>query len=46
MNEANRRGFLKTAAAGIAAASLAVDVLANRRTAPTGCPRGRWARPA
>jgi predicted aldo/keto reductase-like oxidoreductase len=38
MNEANRRGFLKTAAAGMAA-SFAVDVLANQQDNPDGLPK-------
>src|SRR5688572_16274455 len=39
MNEANRRDFIRTAAAGIAAASLAADVLANQEDSPDGLPK-------
>jgi predicted aldo/keto reductase-like oxidoreductase len=38
MSEANRRDFLKTAAAGIAATSLAGSVLAEQQDSPAGLP--------
>ena len=39
MSEANRRDFIRTAAAGIAAASLAADVLASQEDSSDGLPK-------